>query len=143
MNDIVASVDAPQRGAGESKSEQVPRRLSGKHKPRVVIVGGGFAGIAAAKSLRGGDADVTLIDRRNHHIFQPLLYQVATALLAPSEAAPPIANCAPETFGYQLPYAPRESISQRHSRGECRLLKDISNMPKVRSVENIGARACP
>ena len=107
MNDIVASVDAPQRGGGESKSEQVPRRLSGKHKPRVVIVGGGFAGIAAAKSLRGDDADVTLIDRRNHHILQPLLYQVATALLAPSEAATPIANCAPETFGYQLPYAPR------------------------------------
>jgi NADH:ubiquinone reductase (H+-translocating) len=66
MSDIVGSVDAPQRGgAGESKSEQVPRRLSGKHKPRVVIVGGGFAGVAAAKSLRGCDADVTLIDRRN------------------------------------------------------------------------------
>ena len=141
MNDIVASVDAPQRGAGESKSEQVPRRLSGKHKPRVVIVGGGFAGIAAAKSLRGGDADVTLIDRRNHHIFQPLLYQVATALLAPSEAATPIANCAPETFGYQLPYSPRDLY--RNVIPECRLLKDISNMPKVRSVENIGARACP
>jgi NADPH-dependent 2,4-dienoyl-CoA reductase/sulfur reductase-like enzyme len=109
MNDIVASVDAPQRGgAGESKSEQVPRRLSGKPKPRVVIVGGGFAGIATAKSPRGGDADVMLIDRRNHHIFQPLLYQVATALLAPSEAAAPIADCAPETFGYQLPYAPRD-----------------------------------
>jgi choline dehydrogenase-like flavoprotein len=77
-------------------------------RKRVVIVGGGFAEIAAAKSLRGGDADVTLIDRRNHHIFQPLLYQVATALLAPSEAAAPIANCAPETFGYQLPYAPRD-----------------------------------
>ena len=52
-------------------------------RKRVVIVGGGFAGIAAAKSLRGGDADVTLIDRRKHHIFQPLLYQAATAMLAP------------------------------------------------------------
>jgi NADH dehydrogenase len=95
MNDIFPSVDAPQRsGAGESKSEQVPRRPSGKHKPRVVIVGGGFAGVAAAKSLRGCDADVTLIDRRNHHIFQPLLYQVATALLAPSEVAAPIRRLA-------------------------------------------------
>ena len=75
MNEVVACVDAPQRGvAGESKSEQVPRRLSGKHKPRVVIVGGGFAGIAPAKSLRSCDADGTLIDRRN----QPLLNQVAT-----------------------------------------------------------------
>lgn len=65
-----------------------------KRKPQVVIVGGGFAGIAAAKSLNGCDADVTLIDRRNHHIFQPLLYQVATALLAPSEIAVPIRQLA-------------------------------------------------
>jgi flavin-dependent dehydrogenase len=108
MNDIVSSVDAPRRGgAGESNSEQVSRRLSGKHKPRVVIVGGGFAGIVAPKSLRGCDADVTLIDRHNHHVFQPLLYQVATDLLVPSEVATPIADCAPEAFGYQLPYAPR------------------------------------
>jgi NADH dehydrogenase len=64
------------------------------NKPRVVIVGGGFAGIAAARSLRGSDAEVTLIDRRNHHIFQPLLYQVATALLAPSEIATPIRQLA-------------------------------------------------
>jgi NADPH-dependent 2,4-dienoyl-CoA reductase/sulfur reductase-like enzyme len=54
-------------------------------RPRVVIVGGGFAGIAAARALRHGEADVVLLDRRNHHIFQPLLYQVATGLLAPSE----------------------------------------------------------
>jgi NADH:ubiquinone reductase (H+-translocating) len=57
---------------------------------RVVIVGGGFAGVAAARALRRADADVTLIDRRNHHIFQPLLYQVACAVLAPSEIAAPI-----------------------------------------------------
>jgi len=63
-------------------------------RPRVVIIGGGFAGIAAAKALHGCDADVTLIDRRNHHIFQPLLYQVATALLAPSEVATPIRKLA-------------------------------------------------
>ena len=62
--------------------------------PKVVIVGGGFAGIAAAKALKGSDADVTLIDRRNHHIFQPLLYQVATAVLAPSDVAAPIRQLA-------------------------------------------------
>jgi NADH:ubiquinone reductase (H+-translocating) len=140
MNDIVSSVDAPRRGgAGESKSEQVPRRLSGKHKPRVVIVGGGFAGIVAPKSLRGCDANVTLIDRHNHHVFQPLLYQVATDLLVPSEVATPIADCAPEAFRLSASLRPSRSISQRQSRGECRLLKDISNMAKVRSVENIGA----
>jgi NADH dehydrogenase len=59
-------------------------------RPRVVIVGAGFAGIAAAKALKGSDAEVILIDRRNHHIFHPLLYQVATAVLAPSEIAAPI-----------------------------------------------------
>ena len=55
-----------------------------------MIVGGGFAGIAAARALKHSDADVVLIDRRNHHIFQPLLYQVATAVLAPSDIAAPI-----------------------------------------------------
>ncbi|WP_261335727.1 NAD(P)/FAD-dependent oxidoreductase [Rhizobium leguminosarum] len=58
--------------------------------PRIVIIGAGFAGIAAARALRKCDAEVLLIDRRNHHIFQPLLYQVATAVLAPSEIAAPI-----------------------------------------------------
>src|SRR6266852_2703939 len=59
-------------------------------RKRVVIVGGGFAGLAAAHALRPADAEVVLIDRRNHHIFQPLLYQVATAVLSPSEIAAPI-----------------------------------------------------
>src|SRR5215831_8873753 len=63
------------------------------HRPerkRVVIIGGGFAGIAAVHALRHADAEVLLIDRRNHHIFQPLLYQVATAVLSPAEIAAPI-----------------------------------------------------
>jgi NADH dehydrogenase len=55
-----------------------------------VIIGGGFAGIAAAHALRHADAEIVLIDRRNHHIFQPLLYQVATAVLSPAEIAAPI-----------------------------------------------------
>lgn len=57
---------------------------------RVVIIGGGFGGLQAAKSLAHADVDVVLIDRRNHHLFQPLLYQVATAALSPSEIAWPI-----------------------------------------------------
>src|SRR6516164_1848910 len=65
---------------------QAPR---GERK-RVVIIGGGFAGIAAAHALRHADAEIVLIDRRNHHIFQPLLYQVATAVLSPAEIAAPI-----------------------------------------------------
>ena len=59
-------------------------------RKRIVIIGGGFAGIAAAHALRHTDAEVVLIDRRNHHIFQPLLYQVATAVLSPAEIAAPI-----------------------------------------------------
>ena len=58
--------------------------------PRVVIVGGGFGGLSAAKALGGAPVDVTLVDRRNHHVFQPLLYQVATATLSPGDIASPI-----------------------------------------------------
>src|SRR5277367_3932445 len=67
----------------------VPSRPQGG-RPHVVIIGGGFAGIAAAKAMAHCEADVTIIDRRNHHIFQPLLYQVATAVLAPADVAAPI-----------------------------------------------------
>ena len=57
--------------------------------PHVVIVGGGFAGLAAVRALRSAPVRITLIDRGNHHLFQPLLYQVATAgLSAPDIAAP-------------------------------------------------------
>lgn len=63
---------------------------SNAKRPQVVILGAGFAGVAAARALKRTDADVILVDRRNHHIFQPLLYQVATAVLAPSEIAAPI-----------------------------------------------------
>lgn len=59
-------------------------------RPHVVIVGGGFGGIEAAKALRRAPVDVTLIDRSNHFVFQPLLYQVATGALAPSDIAVPI-----------------------------------------------------
>jgi NADH dehydrogenase len=59
-------------------------------RPRVVIVGGGFGGLSAARALRGAPADVLLVDRRNHHVFQPLLYQVATAGLSPGDISSPI-----------------------------------------------------
>ena len=56
-------------------------------RKRIVIVGAGFGGLAAAKGFMGAPFDVTLIDRSNHHLFQPLLYQVATAAIAPSDIA--------------------------------------------------------
>ena len=60
------------------------------HRPRVLIVGGGFAGLHAAKWLAHLPVDVTVVDRRNHHTFQPLLYQVAMAVLSPADIAQPI-----------------------------------------------------
>jgi len=58
--------------------------------PRVVIIGAGFGGLSAAKSLAKGPCRITLIDRHNYHLFQPLLYQVATAALSPADIASPI-----------------------------------------------------
>src|SRR2546426_6709049 len=59
-------------------------------KPRVVIVGAGFGGLQAARALRDAPVQVTVIDRNNHHLFQPLLYQVATATLSPADICSPI-----------------------------------------------------
>src|SRR5215467_6867152 len=64
--------------------------MADKALPHVVIVGGGFGGLATARALRHAPVRVTLIDRSNHHLFQPLLYQVATATLAPGDIAAPI-----------------------------------------------------
>lgn len=59
-------------------------------RPRVVIIGGGFGGLSAARALRDAPVDVTLVDRRNHYLFQPLLYQVATGVLSPADIAMPL-----------------------------------------------------
>jgi NADH dehydrogenase len=59
-------------------------------RPRVVVIGGGFAGLNVVKGLRNADVDITLVDRRNHHLFAPLLYQVATAQLSPANIAQPL-----------------------------------------------------
>ena len=64
-------------------SRRLPRRS-------VIIIGGGFGGLSCARALAGADIDVTLIDRRNYHLFQPLLYQVSTAALSPADIAVPL-----------------------------------------------------
>src|SRR3984885_1450047 len=76
MAEHVATPGATEGGAGR--------------RPRVVILGGGFAGYSAAKRLKHADVDITLVDRTNHHTFQPLLYQVALATLNPGDIAVPI-----------------------------------------------------
>ena len=64
--------------------------MAGKLRPRIIVVGGGFGGLETAKSLARLPVQITLLDRKNHHTFQPLLYQVATAGLSPAEIAAPI-----------------------------------------------------
>jgi NADH dehydrogenase len=77
------------RGAEQGTDPDVLRLTAEHRRPHVVIVGGGFGGLSAARQFRGAGVDVTLVDRTNHHLFQPLLYQVATATLAPSDIAVP------------------------------------------------------
>jgi NADH dehydrogenase FAD-containing subunit/uncharacterized membrane protein YphA (DoxX/SURF4 family) len=75
------------------QARQSARRASSQaaaQRPRVVIIGAGFGGMACAAALRRSEASVTLIDRANHHLFQPLLYQVATAGLSPGDIAAPV-----------------------------------------------------
>src|SRR5579863_480700 len=78
----------------ESATNVVPATATTRQvtalKPRVVIVGAGFGGLQAALALRRALVEVTVIDRRNHHLFQPLLYQVATAGLSPADISAPV-----------------------------------------------------
>src|ERR1700738_2683658 len=75
-------------GVARETARSEPLTMTQKH--RVVILGGGFAGLNAAQKLARAPLDVTLIDRRNFHLFQPLLYQVATGSLSPGEICAPL-----------------------------------------------------
>src|SRR5437588_5809429 len=73
-----------------TRHEAEPRQKQAAPLPRVVIVGAGFGGLQAARALVKVPVQVTVIDRNNHHLFQPLLYQVATGILSPAEICSPI-----------------------------------------------------
>ena len=128
MNDIVSRPPPLDTSAdAQLRSEAAAVATHAERKPQIVIVGGGFGGVAAARALRKSDAEVFLIDRRNHHIFQPLLYQVATAVLSPSEVAAPIRQLARKQKNLSVMLAevtrPRPEIplghhSQRRHRDE-------------------------
>src|ERR1700674_3430598 len=90
--------------------------MNGKATHRVVIVGAGFGGLNAAQSLAGADVAITVIDKKNYHTFQPLLYQVATAGLSPGEIAAPI-----------------RSILQRHKNVEV-LMAEVTGFDLERRV---------
>jgi NADPH-dependent 2,4-dienoyl-CoA reductase/sulfur reductase-like enzyme len=104
--------DGSQEGAG-NKSDVESRRLAEsvlscrwrrlflELSRRVVIVGAGFAGLAAARKLASAPADILVIDRHNYNLFQPLLYQVATAGLSPADIAAPIRSLLSATNSYR------------------------------------------
>ncbi|HYX04438.1 MAG TPA: NAD(P)/FAD-dependent oxidoreductase [Reyranella sp.] len=94
-------------------------------RPRIVIVGAGFGGMSAAHGLAGAEADVTVIDRRNYHLFQPLLYQVATAGLSPAQIASPI------------------RAILRRARNERVILGRVNGVDKQRRVVRVQEREIP
>src|SRR3984885_2618758 len=85
-------------------------------RPRVVVVGGGFAGLSAGNALADMAVDVTLVDRRNHHTFQPLLYQVALAVLSPADIAQPIRTIFSKKRNIEVLMDEVENIEPDHHR---------------------------
>ncbi len=83
---------------------------TGKKLPHVLILGGGFGGLYAARALKGAPVRITLVDRRNHHLFQPMLYQVATAALNPSDIAAPIRSVLRNQPNVEVLLAEAESV---------------------------------
>jgi NADH dehydrogenase len=81
-----------------------------RNLPRVIVIGGGFGGLCAARGLRKASVRVTLLDRENHHLFQPLLYQVATAALSPSDIAEPLRRIVRKQENCEVILAKVESI---------------------------------
>jgi NADH:quinone reductase (non-electrogenic) len=89
---------------------------------RVLIVGGGFGGLEAAKALRHAPVDVTLIDRQSHHLFQPLLYQVATGVLSQGSVAPPLRDVLRHQHNVEVVLAEAAGIDLERRSVSCRLL---------------------
>ncbi len=104
-------------------------------KHRVVIVGGGFGGLYAAKAFRGKDVDVTLVDRRNYHLFQPLLYQVATGSLSAGEIAAPLRSILSRQKNTRVLLGEAVSIES-----QALVLKDGARIPYDSLIIACGAR---
>ena len=95
-------------------SDPAPVRPINKTNPHIVILGGGFGGLNLAKSLRNAKAQITLIDRQNHHLFQPLLYQVATAGLSSIEIAKPLRSILSEQENIRVELGDVQSIDLKN-----------------------------
>ena len=85
-------------------------KASENQKPRVIIVGAGFGGLEAAKKLARKDVLITVIDRTNYHLFQPLLYQVATAALSPADIAAPVRSVVSKSKNVEVILAEVQSV---------------------------------
>lgn len=96
---------------------EIKHPLSNSH-PHVVVIGAGFAGLYAVKNLAGGPFRITIIDRSNHHLFQPLLYQVATAAVSPGDIAQPIRHIFRRFQNVQVLMASAENIDLENRRVE-------------------------
>jgi NADH dehydrogenase len=110
------------------------KRISGL--PHVVVVGAGFGGLAAAKALANAPVEVTIIDRRNYHLFQPLLYQVATAALSPADIAVPIRSILRHQTNCRVMLAKVESVDTQHRL----VLTDRGPVPYDQLILAAGAR---
>lgn len=107
-----------------------------RNLPRVVVVGGGFGGLEAVTRLRHAAVRVTLLDRQNHHLFQPLLYQVATAALSPSDIAEPLRHIVRKQENCEVLLANAESVDVAGKR----LLTDSGEIPYDYLVIAVGTR---
>ena len=96
---------------------------------RVVIVGGGFGGLAAAKALRRAPVDVTMVDRQSHHLFQPLLYQVATGVLSQGNVAPPLRDVLRHQGNAEVVLAEVDGVDLERCVVRCRLLDRTWEVP--------------
>ncbi len=112
---------------------------SPSHLPRLLILGGGFAGLAAAKALKNAPVEITLLDRKNHHIFQPLLYQVASATLSAPDIASPIRHILRRQKNVRVLMGEAASV---HPQERVVQLKDGERLPYDYLMVATGATHC-
>ena len=101
-------------GAPAPRAPATAAPSAGATRPRVVIVGAGFGGLRAARALGNAPVDIVLVDRHNYHLFQPLLYQVATAGLEPEQIARPVRSARVPHDRGDGPRREREEIGRAH-----------------------------
>ena len=106
---------------------------------RVVIVGGGFGGLAAAKALRRAPADVTVVDRQSHHLFKPQLYQVATGVLSQGNVAPPLRDVLRHQRNSEVVLAEVDGVDLERRSVRCRLLDQTWEVPYDSLIVAAGA----